>query len=182
MSETTISRRRALRTGGLAAIAASLLGTTTTAPGAGQTPAPTIDEAERLIVDLARILPHLSKRDGSNVGHVPDQLGRAAGSSARHLAQAVADALEDIGPGNRVHDRMDRDVAAEKRAAVTHAAVVARYAAAYHAGGTNAGTEIRAELASAYGNDLGRAIGDAAFTRYLHELHHDGPRAGCCAD
>ena len=41
MNDQTVTRRAALRTGGLAAIAASLLGTTTTAPSvAAQTPPP----------------------------------------------------------------------------------------------------------------------------------------------
>src|SRR5436190_14924872 len=42
MNDTTVSRRRALQTGGLAAIAAGLLGTTTTASAQPSTAAPLV--------------------------------------------------------------------------------------------------------------------------------------------
>jgi hypothetical protein len=72
----TVSRRRAIGAGTLAAIAAGLLGTAL-AEAAPQTPAPIdvplIDQAEALLLELAAILPQLSDRDVCNVGHKPRQ-------------------------------------------------------------------------------------------------------------
>lgn len=137
--------------------------------------APTIDEAERLIVDLARVIPYLGERDGSNIGHVLDQLGQAAGSREDLVAEAVADAIADIGPGNRVHDRIDREIAAAKRAFLTHAAVVERYAASYR-------YEIREELYAAHGEELGKAIADAASHQHQHDTYGHGGNPATCED
>src|SRR4051794_6640392 len=144
-------------------------------------PIPTIDEAERLLVDLAGIIPSLSTRDASNVSHVLDELGQAAGSRADLVAGAVADALADIGPGNRVHDRMDQDIAAARLAAITHAMTVERYAERYADGEVGSVfIAIRQELVATYGDELGQAIADAAFHRYLHDRHaHSGALDSC---
>lgn len=182
MDQTTVSRRRALQTGTLTALGIGLMAAAGSPPAVvGAQPAPTIEDAERLILELAGILPHLSTRDASNVSHVLDELGQAAGSRADLVAGAVADALADIGPGNRVHDRMDQDIAAARRAAVTHAMTVERYAERYADGEVGSVfIAIRQELVATYGEDLGEAIADAAFHRYLHDRHaHSGDLDSC---
>ena len=168
-----ITRRRAIGAAGTLFLGAGLL-------AAGGAPAPAaaaildIDRAERLCLELRDVMLRLDDRHRSNIGHVLDLMSRAGGLTEAGASEALAEIEEHVGPGNRVHDRIDRQEAAEKRAAVTHAALVARYAAAYHAGGIDAGTAIRAELAEAHGEDLGHAIAGAAFDLYLHELYHDG--------
>ena len=179
MNETTITRRSALRSGTLAALAAGLLGMVGTPP-VDAAPDLTIDRAEQLILELLGIVPALSGRDRSNVSHVLELTTAAIGQAEPQCFEALAEAVAYIGPGNRVHDVIDREIAARRRAAVTHAAVVARYAAGYHAGGVDAGTVIRDELAGRYGDDLGKAIAGAAFDQYLHALYHvDRGRCNC---
>ena len=193
-------RRAALSTiirGGLAAMVATLTRPSTThahqdeprtvrltpfAEPVAAAPVPDMDRAEALLLELAGILPHLSERDVSNVNHVLDQVFRATEGGPDRVAARLADDPLEVGPGNRVHDRIDREQAAERRAAITHAEVVARYATAYHAGGTNAGIEVRAELARTYGEGLGAAIAGAAFDLYLHELKHTGCQWPACDD
>ena len=108
MPEDTISRRSALRTGGLAALAAGLLGTAGTAPVTAE-PAPTIDHAVALLAEVERIsLYHRGERDQNNVSQECERLSRILG-----LADPIAAAAEwprKTGD-NRVMDRIDREEA-----------------------------------------------------------------------
>ena len=108
MSETIVTRRHALQTGGLAAIMAGLLGTATT-PAVAAEPALLIDRAEALLLEVAEILSQMGERDQNNVGQVLVELGYAAGLRADLIGDAIDQALTYIGPGRRVMDQIFGD-------------------------------------------------------------------------
>lgn len=147
------------------------------------TEVPPIDRAEALLVDLRDTLLLMGSRDRSNVCQNLDILYRAAELRDDMFVEALASEPLQIGPGSRVMDLCDQDDAAQKRAAITHADVVAEHAQAYHAGGIDAGTAMRKKLAEQYGDDLGHAIDRASFALYCHQLYHVGREyPQCCED
>ena len=169
-----ITRRRVIQAGTLGAIAASLLGASGIAPlpTATVSPAPTIERVEALIIELCGIVPHLSPRDMGNVAQLLDELGEIDAATRDEVMAAIRATLAYVGPGNRVHDRIDRREAAARQASVTHAAIVERYARRYAVMRLGESSEIHSELVERYGDDLGRAIEDAAFHWHLHDLYH----------
>jgi hypothetical protein len=95
MTETTITRRRVIGAGTLAAA-----------------PVPLTDQAEALLVEIARVFPRLTERDRSNVGHVLEHLATASACVDAEFAEGIEQAMSYAGPGRRVHDRMDGHAAA----------------------------------------------------------------------
>jgi hypothetical protein len=181
--DPTMSRRSALKTGTIAALGVGLM----VAAGAPVKPVaadvPLIDRAETMLVELQSIMLQLDERDRFNLGVNLENMAQLGEVSKERIQSILDDYPLMIGPGNRMWDVMDADDEAERRAAITHAPVVARYASRYHAGGTDAGTAIREELIETYGDDLGHAIARAALSLHLHQKHHDGrDPATCCAD
>jgi hypothetical protein len=176
--DQTITRRRLIAAGALATLAATVAGLLPAANAEAAPPplvptVPSIDQAEALLVELCGILPHLNERDLSNMSCVLDQLSMATGGTGESFLAHLAENPLEIGPENRTHDRIDAEIAAARRAAVTHADVVARYAATYKTGEVGqVGTMIRSELCEAYGEDLGSAIAEAAFRLSLHQKYH----------
>src|SRR4051812_35428636 len=100
---TPVSRRRAIGAGTLAAVAAGFAAVVPPTVAAGL--APTIDRAEALLLEIYAIVPHLSPRDQSNLGHVLEITGQAAGLREDLFAEALEEARGYIGSGNRVHDQ-----------------------------------------------------------------------------
>ena len=182
---TPVTRRRAIGTGTLF-LGAGLLAVAGSRPvPVAAEHAPTIDHAEALLLEIIDIIPHLSERDRDNICHVLDLAGQAG--PLRDFAESLEDARDAIGPGNRLHDVLDRTEAAIRRAVVTHprvVGVVEEYAARYRAGEVGqVGTMIRAELYPAYGDELGEAISSAAFHTALHQKHgHGGGSLADCSD
>lgn len=185
-----LTRRSVIRAGGLAALAATVVGLRPSAAVvAAPAPAdiPWIDQAEALLVELCGILPHLDERDLSNVSHVLDRLGTMTESDgAGFVQQLVEDPLE-IGPGNRIHDQMDREDVLTRQVAVTHAAVVASIADILDAGDrgrmyseTDAVRRARQEALARYGREIGGAIDRAAFRLHMHRKYHDPGDAASC--
>lgn len=142
-----------------------------------------IDQAEGLLLAVRDLAGRLSSRDASNLSHGLERLADAlVGGPARYAAWLAEDGRLDVGPGQRIHDQIDAQEEAERRAAVTHAPIVAAYAAVYHTGEVGrVGTAIRAELAEIYGEQLGHAIDGAAFHLAMHRQYHDSGDPAHCA-
>lgn len=187
MTETAITRRAAIRSGTLGALAASVAGLlpSTPAPALAAPELPLIDRAEALVLQLEALLLAMTERDRNNLGQLLDMMGQAAGRRDDLVAEGLEDMHAYIGPGNRVHDQMDAEEAAQRQAAVTHPAVVARFADVIDAGDGAAGqygvtTTVRQDAQAEYGDKLGLAIADAAFDLHLHRLYHGGGDAVSC--
>jgi hypothetical protein len=70
-----------------------------------QAPAPLIDQAEALVLQLEVLLIQLPDRDRNNLGHLLDLMGRAAGLREDLCAGGLEDMHAYIGPGHRVMAR-----------------------------------------------------------------------------
>jgi hypothetical protein len=124
VQQVPVTRRAAIRTGGLAALAASLLGTVAPASAAFAEPTPLpvtadvplIDQAEVMLVELQRIMLQLDPRNRTNLGANLEHIARLAEVREDLIPETLADYPLEIGEGNRVCDRMDRMEAIEAEA------------------------------------------------------------------
>jgi hypothetical protein len=76
---------------------------------------PLIDQAEALVLQLEDLLLRMADRDRSNLGHLLDILGQAAGLREDLVAEELERMHGYIGPGNRVMGQIDREQAREAR-------------------------------------------------------------------
>jgi len=120
----TVSRRSAIRTGGLAALVTSLLATTGTTH-AQPAPAPTIDQAEALLLDFERILLQLDATERSDLHVELDRLYRIAEAK---YPTVVAGELERNTGANRA------SIVEARAHAYAHNSIIPKYGALIVAG------------------------------------------------